>query len=133
MNIFKEIDQTYQKGLPLSPSLEGWAKQGVFLLNTVLTVRNDNPLSHRNIGWEQFTDHVIELLNKRKKPLVFLLWGSQAQAKENLITNKNHLILKAPHPSPLSAHRGFIGCRHFSKTNDFLSSMNENQIDWLDS
>jgi uracil-DNA glycosylase len=131
-NIFKEIKEDLQT-VPSSPSLEGWAKQGVFLLNTVLTVRANEPLSHRQKGWEFFTDRVIELLNEREKPMVFILWGSQAQSKGRLITNPQHLVLKAPHPSPLSAHRGFLGCKHFSLTNEFLGKIGYKPVDWKES
>jgi uracil-DNA glycosylase len=111
-------------------TLEHWVNQGVFLLNTVLSVRAHEAYSHRNQGWEMFTDKVIELLGNRQKPIVFLLWGSPAQKKLALIKNPDHLILTAPHPSPLSAHRGFFGCGHFSKTNYFLEKNGLAKIKW---
>ena len=107
-----------------------WAQQGVLLLNTVLTVRANQPQSHRNQGWEQFTDYIIKLLNLREDPIVFLLWGAPAGKKAALITNPCHLVLKAPHPSPLSASCGFFGCRHFSQTNAFLQAHGYAPIDW---
>ncbi|CDF00762.1 uracil-DNA glycosylase [Ruminococcus sp. CAG:624] len=110
--------------------LTEWAKNGVLLLNSVLTVRANQARSHRNLGWEEFTDNVIRLINLREKPVVFMLWGADAKAKEKLITNPNHLILKAAHPSPLSAFNGFFGCRHFSKANEFLKSKGIEEIDW---
>lgn len=130
-NIFKEI----QSDLGIDNSgkhgeLTSWAKSGVLLLNAVLSVREATPNSHKNIGWEQFTDKIISLLNERETPVVFILWGANAKAKANLITNKRHLILTAAHPSPLSAHNGFFGCKHFSKTNEFLASNNIVPIDW---
>jgi uracil-DNA glycosylase len=129
LNIFQEIENDI--GIkPQTSDLVSWANQGVLLLNTVLTVRENEPLSHRGIGWEIFTDKVIESLNLRTKPIVFLLWGKQSQDKEKMITNKIHKILKAPHPSPLSAYRGFMGCKHFSKTNEFLKSIGEEEIEW---
>lgn len=129
VNIFKEL----KSDLGIEPSesgyLEDWAKQGVLMLNTVLTVRGGEANSHKGKGWENFTDRVIELLDHREKPMVFILWGANAKAKTSIITNKNHLILMAPHPSPLSAHNGFWGCKHFSKTNEFLSQFGET-INW---
>ena len=130
-NIYKEI----QQDLGLSPSdfvtgdLSGWAKQGVLLLNSVLTVRQGAAASHRGKGWEPFTDRIIALLGARELPLVYMLWGSFAQSKAALIEGRQHLVLKAPHPSPLSAHRGFFGCRHFSQCNEFLSRYSV-PIDW---
>jgi uracil-DNA glycosylase len=112
-------------------TLSHWANQGVFLLNTVLSVRAHEAFSHRGQGWEIFTDKVIELLGNRPEPIVFLLWGAPAQKKQVLIQNPKHLILTAPHPSPLSAYRGFFGCRHFSKTNNFLEKLGTKPIDWL--
>ena len=112
-------------------NLTGWAKQGVLLLNTVLTVRANQANSHKGMGWEQFTDHVITLLNKRETPIVFLLWGANAKAKRALITNPKHLVLTAAHPSPLSAFNGFFGCGHFIKTNQFLKENGLPEIDWL--
>jgi uracil-DNA glycosylase len=130
-NIFQEVENDIGQK-PRSSELVSWAKQGVLLLNTVLTVRENEPLSHRNIGWEIFTDKVIESLNHRTNPVVFLLWGKQSQEKEKMLTNKIHKILKAPHPSPLSAYRGFMGCKHFSKTNAILKSLGQKEIHWAD-
>lgn len=131
INIFKEIKSDIGiDNLGKHGELIGWAESGVLLLNSVLTVRANQPRSHRNIGWEIFTDNVIRLLNEREKPIVFLLWGNDAKAKEKLITNPRHLILKAAHPSPLSAFNGFFGCKHFSKTNDYLNSNGIHSIDW---
>lgn len=110
--------------------LTQWAKQGVLLMNTVLTVREGAANSHKGMGWEKLTDRVIELLNERDKPIVFLLWGGNAKAKRALITNPKHLVLTAAHPSPLSAYNGFFGCRHFSKTNDFLQNNGMTPVDW---
>ena len=131
INIYKEqhsdlgIDQPISNG-----NLTKWAENGVLLLNTVLTVCEGMANSHRKQGWEQLTDEIIRLLNERKEPIVFLLWGSPARSKKVLITNKNHLILEAAHPSPLSAYNGFFGCRHFSKANNFLISRGMEPIDW---
>ena len=116
--------------MPNNGCLVKWAKQGVLLLNTVLTVRAHQPNSHRGRGWEQFTDAIIEAVNRQDRPIVYMLWGSQAQSKEPMLTNPKHLILKAPHPSPLSAYRGFFGCRHFSKCNAFLEAHGVAPIDW---
>lgn len=130
-NIFKEIkDDTGIDNSGKHGELTAWAGSGVLLLNAVLTVRKDQANSHKGIGWEKFTDHIIELLNKREKPVVFILWGANAKAKASLITEKRHLVLTAAHPSPLSAHNGFFGCRHFSKTNDFLRANGMEPIDW---
>jgi uracil-DNA glycosylase len=128
-NIFKEISSDMSCPIPRETSLEGWAQQGVLLLNTVLTVRAHDAFSHRNQGWESFTDQAIRALSRRSEPLVFMLWGAPAQRKEALITQSHHLILKAAHPSPLSAHRGFFGCRHFTKANEFLARRGL-PIDW---
>ena len=129
-NIYKEI----QSDLGIQPANHGylkkWADNGVLLMNAVLTVREGQANSHKNMGWEIFTDRVIELLNQREKPIVFLLWGNNAKQKMRLITNPNHLILQAAHPSPLSAFNGFFGCRHFSKANAFLSEHGIEPIDW---
>jgi uracil-DNA glycosylase len=111
--------------------LENWARQGVLLLNTVLTVREGVPNSHKNKGWETLTDRIISVVNESDKPTVFILWGGNARAKKGLITNPKHLILEAAHPSPLSAHNGFFGCKHFSKTNAFLSQNGRGTIDFL--
>ena len=131
VNIFKEIredvgvDNTGKHG-----ELTKWAQNGVLLLNSVLTVRANQPRSHRGMGWEQFTTDVIELLNRREKPMVFMLWGRPAQNKHAMLDNPNHLVLEAPHPSPLSAYRGFFGCRHFSRANAFLEEHGQTPIDW---
>lgn len=129
-NIYKELHDDLGCYIPNNGFLKSWTKEGVLLLNTVLTVREGSPNSHKNKGWEIFTDRVISLLNEREKPMVFILWGNNAISKEKLITNKNHLILKSVHPSPLSASRGFFGTKPFSKTNDFLKSINEKPINW---
>jgi uracil-DNA glycosylase len=130
VNIYKEIESD----LGISPSthgyLESWAQQGILLLNNVLTVEHSKAASHRGRGWEQFTDKVIEKINEEKENVVFLLWGSPAQKKAAKVDQSKHKILKAPHPSPLSAYRGFFGCKHFSQTNDFLKSIGRQQIDW---
>jgi uracil-DNA glycosylase len=110
--------------------LTKWATQGVLLLNSILTVKESSPGSHAGLGWEHFTDAIIRLLSNRKEPLVFILWGAQAIGKKSLISGSQHLILTSPHPSPLSAYRGFFGCKHFSKTNDFLESVGSKPIDW---
>lgn len=129
-NIFKELKSDLGTYIPNNGYLVPWAKQGVLLLNTVLTVRQGEPLSHKGQGWETFTDRVITLLAQREDPVIFLLWGAHAQAKTELIDATHHYILTAPHPSPLSASRGFFGCRHFSKTNDLLLSLVKSPIDW---
>lgn len=130
VNIFKEIEADLGIKRPSHGCLEHWARQGVLLLNTALTVREGSPNSHKNKGWEIFTDKVISHLNSREAPLVFMLWGANAKAKHALITNPQHLVLKAAHPSPLSAHNGFFGCKHFSQANDFLKSKGAEPIDW---
>ena len=130
VNIFKELNAETGLPIPQSGELTAWAKHGVLLLNTVLTVREGEANSHRNHGWEILTDRIIELLNQREKPIVFLLWGTPARAKAKLITNPSHLILQTVHPSPLSAHGGFFGCGHFVKANEFLESCGEQPIDW---
>ena len=129
-NIYKELHDDLGCKIPNNGYLVKWAKQGVLLLNTVLTVRAHQANSHQNIGWEQFTDAVIEILDRQDRPMVFLLWGKPAQRKKAMLHNPNHLILEAPHPSPLSAYRGFFGCRHFSKTNQFLEEHGLTPIDW---
>lgn len=129
-NIFKELQADLGITPPNHGELTKWAKNGVMLLNSVLTVRGGNAGSHRNKGWEIFTDKAISLLNERKEPIVFILWGGYARAKKNLITNPNHLVLEAAHPSPLSSWNGFFGCRHFSKCNEFLKSIGKEEIDW---
>ena len=128
-NIYKELETDLCITPPAHGCLESWARQGVFLLNTALTVRKGQPLSHRGKGWEIFTDHVISLLSAREKPMVFLLWGSNARSKKSLIDSSRHLVLEAPHPSPLSAFAGFFGCKHFSKANAFLAAHGET-VNW---
>ncbi|MBR5420856.1 MAG: uracil-DNA glycosylase [Lachnospiraceae bacterium] len=130
VNIYQELHDDLGCDIPSHGNLTHWAEQGVLLLNTVLTVRAHQAFSHRGIGWEQFTDAIIELLNKEDRPIVFLLWGSPAQKKAEMLNNPAHLILKAPHPSPLSAYRGFFGCRHFSRANEYLRSHGVDPIDW---
>lgn len=129
-NIYKEIKADLKLDTFEHGCLASWAEQGVFLLNSVLTVRSGLPGSHRDFGWQRFTDETINVINRIDKPIVFLLWGNYAKAKRGLLTNKYHRILEAPHPSPLSAHNGFFGCKHFSKTNDFLYGNEEDPIDW---
>lgn len=129
-NIFKEIHNEFGTAVPKDGCLEKWAKQGVMLLNTSLTVEAGKAGSHANIGWEKFTDKVIKILNDEKEGLIFLLWGAHAQRKGAIIDPKKHYILKAAHPSPLSAHNGFFGCNHFSKTNQLLKKMGRHEIDW---
>lgn len=130
LNIFKEIKSDLGIPVPAHNNLTQWADQGVLLINAILTVRANTPASHQNKGWEKFTDAVIRNLSEKRKNLVFLLWGNYAQAKENLIDSSRHFILKAAHPSPLSASRGFFGCKHFSKTNEILAGLGLNEIDW---
>lgn len=129
-NIYKEIEADTNCKAPNSGNLEKWAKQGVFLLNSTLTVRAKKAGSHQKKGWENFTDRVIFELSNRKKNLVFLLWGKFAQKKSNLIDKTKHKVFNAPHPSPFSAHSGFFGCKHFSKTNEFLISIGKKPINW---
>ncbi len=129
-NIYKELRSDCGCRIPRSGYLKKWADQGVLMLNAVLTVRAGMPNSHRGKGWEFFTDHIISLLNNREDPVVFLLWGRNAREKKLLITNSRHLVLEAAHPSPLSAYNGFFGCRHFSKTNEFLIRNGKEPIDW---
>jgi uracil-DNA glycosylase len=130
VNIFKELQSDLGIGRPGHGFLEHWAKQGVLLLNSVLTVQMGQAASHRERGWERFTDAVIRLVNARTDPVVFMLWGSYAQKKAAFVDQGRHLVLKAPHPSPLSAHSGFFGCRHFSQANAFLESHGQRPIDW---
>lgn len=130
VNIFKELISDLNCVMPNNGNLESWAKQGVLLLNASLTVQANFANSHKNKGWEYLTDKIIYLLNQKDTPIVFLLWGNNAKQKQQFITNKNHLVLSSVHPSPLSASRGFFGCRHFSKTNEFLKSTNQGEIDW---
>lgn len=130
VNIYKEIEGDLGIKPAQHGNLEKWAKQGVFLLNATLTVRQNQAGSHQNKGWEIFTDRVISLISEKSENIVFLLWGSYAQKKSALIDAKKHLILKSVHPSPLSAYRGFLGCKHFSKSNEYLISKNIAPIDW---
>ena len=130
INMFKEIRDDLGYPIPGSGNLEKWADQGVLLLNATLTVRAHTPGSHQKQGWEQFTDAVIKTISERKEGVVFLLWVAYVQAKEALIDTTKHHILKAPHPSPLSASRGFLGCRHFSKTNELLRYQGQSAINW---
>lgn len=130
LNMYKELNDDLGCFIPNNGYLIPWAKQGVLLLNTVLTVREGEANSHRNKGWETFTDEIIKKLNERQKPIVFLLWGNNAKEKIKYITNPNHYILTTVHPSPLSATRGFMGCKHFSKTNKILKDVGEEPIDW---
>ena len=130
VNIYQELHDDLGCYIPNNGYLKKWADQGVLLLNTVLTVRAHQANSHQGKGWEQFTDAVIEAVNAQDRPIVYLLWGRPAQSKIPMLTNSKHLILKAPHPSPLSAYRGFFGCRHFSQTNGFLVSHGLTPIDW---
>ncbi len=129
-NIYKELSTDLGITTPTHGDLTAWAKQGVLLLNTTLTVKASAPLSHRNLGWEQFTDAIINVLGQQHRPLVFLLWGKHAQSKQLHIDTDHHLVLTAPHPSPLSAHRGFFGCQHFSKCNTFLERTKQGSIAW---
>lgn len=129
-NIFKELKADIGAEPPPHGELTAWAQQGVLLLNTVLTVREGQANSHRGMGWENFTDRIIELLNEREKPMVFLLWGGNARSKARLVTSPQHLVLQCAHPSPLSAYNGFFGCRHFSKTNEFLEQNGIQPINW---
>ena len=130
LNIYKELQADLGYTIPNHGCLKNWARQGVLLLNAVLTVRCGQAASHRNIGWETFTNKVIEILNQREEPVIFILWGRDAQNKISLITNPQHPILKSPHPSPLSAHRGFFGSHPFSKVNTLLESRGASPIDW---
>ena len=130
MNMYKEIRDDIGIPIPESGNLERWAKQGVLLLNATLTVRAGEAGSHQGLGWEQFTDAVIEKISEEKENVVFLLWGSYARSKKPLIDSSKHLVLEAPHPSPLSAHRGFFGCKHFSQANFFLESHGQISIKW---
>ena len=129
-NIYKELQEDLGCYIPNNGYLKKWADQGVLMLNTVLTVRAHEPNSHHGRGWENFTDAIIQAVNQKDEPVVYMLWGRPAQSKIPMLTNPKHLILKAPHPSPLSAYRGFFGCRHFSKCNEFLSENGLSPIDW---
>ena len=129
-NIFKELKDDLNIDVPKNGDLTKWAKEGVLLLNSSLTVIKDTPNSHKNLGWENFSDYIIEKLNNKETPVVFILWGNNAKEKERLITNKKHLIIKSPHPSPFSANKGFFGSKPFSKTNTFLIENNLKPINW---
>lgn len=129
-NIFKEIASELGHYIPNNGYLEKWARQGVLLLNATLSVRAHQPNSHKGRGWEQFTDNIIKILSDQRKGIIFLLWGANAAAKESLIDKARHHVLKAPHPSPLSAFRGFFGCGHFKRANELLISQNKQPIDW---
>lgn len=129
-NIYKELQSDLDIDPPAHGNLESWAKQGVLLLNTVLSVEKAKAASHQAQGWEQLTDAIIALINKQSSPVIFMLWGAHAQKKAAQIDSTKHLILSAPHPSPLSAHRGFLGCKHFSKANKFLSKKGFKPINW---
>lgn len=129
-NIYKELQSDLGCTIPNNGFLKKWADQGVLLLNTVLTVRAHQAFSHQGKGWEQFTDAIISAVNEQDRPIVYLLWGKPAQSKMAMLNNPKHLVLTAPHPSPLSAHRGFFGCRHFSKANEFLIANGQKPIDW---
>lgn len=129
-NIYKELHEDLGCEIPNNGYLKKWAQQGVLLLNTVLTVRAHESNSHKGKGWEHFTDAIIRAVNEQDRPIVYMLWGSHAQQKIPMLNNPKHLILKAPHPSPLSAHRGFFGCKHFSQANEFLEKNGLEPIDW---
>ena len=129
-NIYKELNDDLGIETPNVGNLECWAKEGVLLLNAVLTVEKDKPASHKNIGWEQFTDAIIKKINEKDTPVVFILWGNFARSKKNLITNPKHYIIESPHPSPFSARYGFFGSKPFSKTNAYLKSNDQKEIDW---
>ena len=128
-NIFKELNNDLAIEIPKSGDLTKWSNEGVLLLNTILSVESGKAGSHQNKGWESFTDRIIEVLNERKEPIIFVLWGNYAKSKKKLINN-NHIILEAAHPSPLSAYHGFFGCKHFSKINEILKNNNQKEIDW---
>ena len=129
-NIYSELHDDLGCDIPDNGYLEKWARQGVLLLNTVLTVRAHQANSHQGKGWEKFTDAIIKAVNTQERPIVYMLWGRPAQTKIPMLTNPNHLILKAPHPSPFSADRGFFGCRHFSQANEFLEAHGVSPVDW---
>jgi uracil-DNA glycosylase len=129
-NIYREIQSDLGKSIPISGNLERWAKQGVLLLNTTLTVERGNPNSHQRLGWEKFTDAIIKKISSEKEHVVFLLWGNFARAKKTLIDTDRHLVLEAPHPSPFSAYTGFFDSKHFSKTNEYLAKHGLKSIDW---
>ena len=129
-NIFLEVQEDLKIDFPKNGNLERWANQGVLLLNTILTVDEGSPNSHKDIGWEKFTDAIIHKISTEKSQLVFLLWGTKAIAKKEIIDCKKHLVLTAPHPSPLSAYRGFLGCKHFSQSNQFFRKLGITEINW---
>lgn len=129
-NIYKELYDDLNIPPRNDGDLSGWAKEGVLLLNAVLTVVKDTPASHRNLGWERLTDYIIKILNEKETPVVFILWGNFAKAKQKLITNPKHLVITSPHPSPFSARYGFFGSKPFSKTNEFLKANHLKEIDW---
>lgn len=130
LNIYKELNDDLGLYIPNNGFLTKWASQGVLMLNTVLTVRAHQANSHKGIGWEEFTDAAIKALNKEDRPIVYMLWGAPAGRKKEMLNNSKHLVLTSPHPSPLSAYRGFFGCKHFSKCNEFLKQNGLNEIDW---
>ena len=130
VNMYKELQDDLGLYIPNNGFLEKWAKQGVLLLNTTLTVRDSEANSHSKIGWQTFTDNIIKKLNEREKPVIFILWGNNAKAKEKFIDTNKHYILKGVHPSPLSANKGFFGCKHFSEANRILKNLGEKEIDW---
>mgnify|MGYP001165978053 FL=1 len=130
LNIYKELERDVGFKPPRHGYLQSWAEQGVLLLNAVLTVERNKPASHQGKGWERFTDRVVNVLNEEREGLVFMLWGSYAQKKGQYISRKRHLVLESAHPSPLSAHRGFLGCGHFSRANDYLRAQGKTPIDW---
>ncbi len=129
-NVFQEIKNDLGKDVPLHGNLSRWAKQGVLLLNATLTVRAGASASHQGKGWETFTDQAIKALSEKRNGIVFMLWGAYARKKATLINSENHLVLQAPHPSPLSAHRGFFGCNHFSKANEWLNNNGSETVEW---
>ena len=130
LNIFKEYSKDLNLPIPIDGNLSAWAERGVLLLNSILTVESGSPGSHKDFGWEQFTNQIIKALSDKKSNLVFILWGAYAQSKKILIDSSKHLIIASPHPSPLSAHRGFFGSKPFSKTNDYLRKNRNKEIDW---
>lgn len=130
-NIFKELNNCYNTNYKFNCNLTEWAKQGVFLINNVLTVREHLANSHKNKGWEKFTNNIIIELNKKEEPIIFVLWGNDAKKKKELIDSTKHFVLESAHPSPLSAYNGFFGCNHFYKINEILKSLNKNTIDWM--
>ena len=130
LNMYKELQMEYGYDIPKTGNLTAWAEQGVLLLNAILTVRAHEAASHRNKGWEEFTDAIIKYTNTLNQPIVYMLWGNFARSKKNLLDNPNHLVLESVHPSPLSANRGFLGCGHFKMCNDFLKSHGVEPINW---